>query len=262
MKVLWCYRCGGGRNFGDQLGPILLRHYGIEVEWAKPAHAELVTVGSILSKIPNGWTGTVLGTGFIQRGMRKDLSSARVLAVRGALTRRAAGLPADTPLGDPGILVTDLHRTDAGRSAEASAGLCAGSGGFRGSGARFRRTGTVIVPHYVDHAMVERYPDATLAAITLPSDELLGLIAGADIVVTSSLHGLIAADALGVPHVLEPHESVTGGMFKFRDYASAFGLPIRANVERLTPRPLMADRQAEIRALMRTLRTGLTNTAP
>lgn len=238
MRVNWCYRCGGGRNFGDQLGPILLRHHGIEVEWAKPAASELVTVGSILSKVPNGWTGTVLGTGFIERGMRKDLSRARVLAVRGALTLRAARLPARTPLGDPGILVPDLPRTAIGR------------------------TGTVIVPHYVDQAMAERHPRAMLAAITSDPAELLGIIAGADLVITSSLHGLIAADALGVPHVLEPHGSVTGGMFKFRDYASAFGLPVQAGVERLTPRPLMADRQAELRALLQSLRVGLTVAMP
>jgi hypothetical protein len=28
VRVNWCASCGGGRNFGDQLGPILLRHYG------------------------------------------------------------------------------------------------------------------------------------------------------------------------------------------------------------------------------------------
>jgi hypothetical protein len=224
MRVNWCHGCGGGRNFGDQLGPILLRHYGIAVEWSKPADAQLVCAGSILSKVPDRWRGTVLGTGFIQAGYRRDLSRARVLAVRGDLTRRACGLPGRTALGDPGILVPDLPRTSIGR------------------------TGTVIVPHYVDRDLVTRHR-GIVAPITSRPDELLGIIAAADLVVTSSLHGLIAADALGIPHVLKPHDAVTGGLFKFLDYASAFGETIRPGVERLTPRPAMAARQDVLRSL-------------
>ena len=41
--------------------------------FAKPGDANLVTVGSILSKVPGGWRGTVLGTGLIQPYMHKDL---------------------------------------------------------------------------------------------------------------------------------------------------------------------------------------------
>lgn len=230
MKLNWCASCGGGRNFGDQLGPILLRHYGIPVEWAKPADAEIIAVGSILSKVPGGWRGIVLGTGFIRRGMTKDLSRARVLAVRGALTRRAANLAPDLPLGDLGILVSDLPRAE---SAHARA---------------------VAVPHYVDHELAARHPDARLVPITSEPAAILGAIAAAEIVYTSSLHGLIAADALGVPAVLEPHELVHGGLFKFRDYASAFSSRIRPGVPYLTNRLDMAARQAQMRTLVESLR--------
>ena len=72
-------------------------------------------------------------------------------------------------------------------------------------------------------------------------------MAGASVVYTSSLHALILADALGVPHVLEPHEAVIGGMFKFQDYASAFGEEIRPRQERLTDRAAMAQVQAALR---------------
>jgi len=230
VKLNWCASCGGGRNFGDQLGPILLRHYGIPVEWAKPADAQIITVGSILSKVPGGWRGIVLGTGFIRRGMTKDLSRARVLAVRGVLTRRAANLPATIPLGDLGILVSDLPR------------------------ATIPKTDAVVIPHYVDHDVAARHPDAALVPITDGPGVILGAIAAADVVYTSSLHALIAADALGVPTVLEPHENVHGGLFKFQDYASAFGERIRPGVPYLTNRLAMLDRKAELRRIVETLR--------
>lgn len=230
MKLNWCASCGGGRNFGDQLGPILLRHYGIPVEWAKPAQAEIITVGSILSKVPGGWRGIVLGTGFIKRGMTKDLSRAKVLAVRGAATRKAANLPPTVPLGDLGILVSDLPRAEA------------------------EHVHALAIPHYVDHDLAARHPDARLVPITSDPATILGAIAAAEIVYTSSLHALIAADALGVPAVLEPHERVHGGLFKFSDYASAFGGRIRPGVPYLTNRLDMAARQAQMRRLVESLR--------
>jgi hypothetical protein len=233
VKLNWCASCGGGRNFGDQLGPILLRHYGITVEWAKPADAEIITVGSILSTIPGGWRGIVLGTGFIKRGMTKDLSRAKVLAVRGVLTRKAANLPPTVPLGDLGILVSDLPRAVSIVASQASA---------------------VVVPHYVDHDLAARHPDAREVPITTDPPLLLGKIASASVVFTSSLHAFIAADALGVPAVLEPHERVHGGLFKFQDYASAMGGRIRPGVPYSTNRLEMADRQAELRRLVESLR--------
>jgi hypothetical protein len=74
-------------------------------------------------------------------------------------------------------------------------------------------------------------------------------IAGAALVYTSSLHALIAADALGVPHVLELSTTI-GGLHKFRDYASAFGESIEPEKPRLTDRGAMAERQRELRALL------------
>lgn len=225
MRVYWCHTCGAGRNFGDQLTPVLLRHFGVPVTWARPPRCDLICVGSVLSKVPNGWTGTVLGTGFILPSMRKDLSHARVLGVRGELTRRRARLPRGTVLGDPGILVGDL--LDDLTPSEGS---------------------PAILPHYVDHDMARRHPGLPVINIRGEPREVIRQIASASVLYTSSLHGLIAADALGVPHVLELSRTI-GGLFKFLDYASAFGEVIRPGRKRLTARRAMADRQAEIRGL-------------
>jgi len=236
MKVNWFRRKHGenDRNFGDILGPILLRHYGVPVEFAPLAEADIITVGSILQRVPEGWTGTILGSGFIRPGLTRDLSRARVLAVRGALTRDACQLPASTPLGDPGILAIDLLDETTPQ----------------------KRIPALLVPHYVDTQLRRRHPRLPVGDICGMPGTLLQLIARAELVYTSSLHGLIAADALGVPHVLEPHERVRGGLFKFQDYASAFGEEIRPGVARLTQRDRMAERQEEIRELFRSLAAG------
>lgn len=228
LRVDWCLTCGPG-NFGDRLTSALLTMAGVPHEWAPPAEAELFGVGSRISKVPVGFTGTVYGTGTIRPGIRRPLRRARVLAVRGELTRGACSL-GRVPLGDPGILAPDLL-----------AGYIPPVGATRPEG------GTVVVPHYVD-----RRPrsGAVVPITTAPPAGFVWAIALADRVVTSSLHGLIAADALGIPHVLDPHPSVIGGLWKWADYASAFGADLIPGVERLTPRGAMAERQSELRELL------------
>lgn len=229
MKTYWCRTCGrDGRNFGDRLGPLLLQRRGVDVEWAPPGEAEVVTAGSVLSKFPTWWPGTVLGTGLIQSRMRAPLPRARVLAVRGELTRDACDLPASTALGDPGILVDELL----------PAGFAAWADGY-----------TAVIPHYIDHDLVLRHPGAVVLDILDDPIDLVAAIAGAGLVIASTLHGLIAADALGVPHMLEL-AATTGGLHKFRDYASAFDETIEPGVVRLTDRGAMAERRRELRRLL------------
>jgi pyruvyltransferase len=96
---------------------------------------------------------------------------------------------------------------------------------------------------------VRRHPDATHLGIRTPVREFVNRVAGAKLVITSSLHALIAADALGVPHVWEPHDGVIGAGFKFADYASAFDTSMRPGVERLTDRAAMTARQVALRDL-------------
>jgi pyruvyltransferase len=223
VRVNWCDTCGGGANFGDQLTPVLLRHFGIPCTWAAPADAQLVVVGSILSKIPSSWTGTILGTGFIRAGMRRNLPLARVLAVRGALTRAALGLPNSTPLGDAGLLATDLV------------------------GDLERGDREMVLAHYVDHALAARHPGALVLDIRTEPHELVRQVAKAGLLYTSTLHGLILADALGIPHILEPHGAVIGHGYKFADYATALGETVRPFRRRLSSRESVALCQERLR---------------
>ena len=231
MKTYWCRTCGrGGSNFGDALGPRLLSTVGIKTEWAAPPQAQLVTVGSVLGKFKPNWRGTVWGTGFIEEGPKNPIPSAKVVSVRGELSRERAGLSTRIALGDPGVLASDLAPSVVTPSEK-----------------------IVIVPHYVDHEMEARHPDAPIGDIDGDPDDLLEMIAASDGVITSSLHALIAADSLGIPHVWEPCERVTGGAFKFNDYLSVFGETITPGKERLTSRHLMTEKQTEVRAQLHAL---------
>ena len=83
MLAHW-YRGKRGRNFGDALTEVLFRELaGIDLRWAPPDQAQLFGAGSILHRLPAGYTGTVYGTGFMFPHQTADLSGARVLALRG-----------------------------------------------------------------------------------------------------------------------------------------------------------------------------------
>jgi hypothetical protein len=235
VPMNWCRSCGAGNNFGDQLGPRLLARAGIEAVWATPANSRIVTVGSILSKFTSEWAGTVWGTGYIQASMRGSFPRARVVSVRGELTRAHARLPTGTKLGDPGILAPDLIERSQ----------------------LILPIPQLLVPHYVDHDMVARHPGVPAANVCGDPVEFLTTLASAELVFVSSLHALIAADALGVPHVWEPCGFVTGGEFKFNDYLSAFGETIKPGVERMTPRRAMLAKQREVREQLMSLRKML-----
>ncbi len=237
----WCRTCDGGHNFGDQLTPIILNHYGIPHTWAPPSDAHLFAVGSIATKIPTNSTATIVGTGLI-RDVAHPLPNAHILALRGPLTAQLVGRegPRSVPFGDPGVLVPMLFPArDDGRYL------------------------TVVVPHIVDRDLPKRFigtRSATIVPVTTSPRVLTAAIAGASHVITSSLHALIAADAYGIPHTWIPHADVIGGGFKFRDYITGLGLPAGhlTRPERLTPRDLIGAQAATLDRIFTTLATEQT----
>lgn len=237
MKIYWS-RCARDRNVGDQLGPAILRAYDptLRIRWAQARRADVIACGSIIDAVPEGWAGTVLNAGTLHAGTRRSLTGP-VLSLRGPLTAQAVGVdPASVPLGDLGILAPRIRWV--GRS---------------------DTDGTVVIPHYIDRDLTARWPDALHARMTDPVPEVVGTIATAGRVVSSSLHALILADAFGIPHRWEPHQKVVGDGHKFADYAAATGCPLRPYEWRLSPRVTirqMTDRLDE------TVRRFLTEASP
>jgi len=198
-KAYW-YR--GRSNFGDALTELLLTNLGVTPHWCEPAEAELVIVGSILLHLPDGWAGTVCGVGLMYGDSRIDLSNADVLALRGTLTAaRVTCSPGRRPIviGDPGLLVSRFVTQP---TAKYDFG---------------------IIPHWSDTRLRERYPHGQLIDVNQPPAQVVSEIASCQHVISSSLHGIVVADAFGVPRQAElfPQACIDGGDFKFRDYASA-----------------------------------------
>ncbi|WP_251150055.1 polysaccharide pyruvyl transferase family protein [Cellulosimicrobium sp. Marseille-Q4280] len=192
-------------NFGDLLGPLVVREIvrrgGGDPEARRDGR--LLTVGSILSMARAG--DVVWGTGANGKLLHEDydLSRVDVRAVRGPLTRAFAqskGASVPEVYGDPGLLVGHLWTR-------------AELAGDR------PETSRLVVPNFHDLASVRgRHP--TLSPLS-PLGDCLGAIAASELVVGSSLHGVVIADALGVPARFV--RSATEPEFKYRDYLSGTG---------------------------------------
>lgn len=210
------YFVGGERNnFGDYLTPVLLDEiFGLEAKRAPLSHCDMIGVGSILEQVeaaPRLRKPYVWGTGFITAGPDYTGRPVRVLAVRGeeSLRRLRQHVNGDVVLGDPGLLAPcaypDLRTTP-----------------------KVHDLG--VIPHLTDgdHPVVGQLaaqPGVHVIEVRDHPRSVAQQIAQCRNVVSSSLHGLVVADALGVPNAWLPLGSgVIGGDYKFRDYYSAFGI--------------------------------------
>ena len=212
-------RTGAVSNLGDALTPILLSHFaGIDATWAPPESADILCCGSVLDSIPrSGWRGVVMGAGQLHESTRTDLTFATVAVLRGTLTRQRVQTHNHPVIGDPVLLASELV-TPKPNSIEIG-----------------------VVPHWDDKELWPRelhnshhckYAEPTLIDVTADPLEVVRQIGSCRKVVSSSLHGIVVADAFGIPRRAMPFPSMTtdaaheGGAFKFYDYASALGQPM------------------------------------
>jgi len=116
---------------------------------------------------------------------------------------------------------------------------------YPGRPARKWRLG--VVAHYIDedHPLVHELghqAQVCIISVRLPPSEFAAQIAACDAVVSSSLHGLIFADSLGVPNAhIRSSDRVAGDGYKFRDYYSAYPGESR---ERQVPLEIMGSGSA------------------
>lgn len=200
-------------NFGDALNPWLLeRITGRPVEpfdiLDPPEHPHLVAIGSILHfALPQA---RAWGTGLMTADDELKGPPKTIHAVRGSLTRdalRARGLAAPDILGDPALLAPRFYDPWIVRKADWG-----------------------IVPHFTDrdHPWVRRCREdgARVIDVFAPVRTVLRRIKGCRTILSSSLHGLIVAEAYGIPtRWIALGDQVVGDGFKFRDHYAALGLP-------------------------------------
>lgn len=195
MRVYW-WR--GPPNFGDRLTPIILERFaGVRAEWSPADKAELVVVGSILGHVPKrGFRGAILGAGKANRTTRLNLARADVLALRGQLTAVRSRARRVQVFGDPGLLCS-LMAPDVSK-----------------------RHDLGIIAHHADTSLESRFRGLRIS-VRDPVDDVIAQAASCRSIVTSSLHGVILADSLGIPRRWETFPRVQGGGFKFLDYATS-----------------------------------------
>ncbi|GAB3578160.1 polysaccharide pyruvyl transferase family protein [Calidifontibacter terrae] len=204
-------------NFGDQLSPLVLRHvFGATLKQSGLSQVDLVSLGSILEWLEqstNRLRPHVWGSGFIEDGGSWAGPPVRLHAVRGELSRermRAAAGRRSIALGDPGMLVDAVFPDLVGVT---------------------KRFPLSVVPHYVDFEdpmvseLRRRLPQVHVIDVLRHPRDVTADIAASEVVLSSSLHGLIVAEAMGVPNHWTPmSDKVIGGAYKFADYYSAFGV--------------------------------------
>ncbi len=217
LRLFWWRK---RRNFGDGLSPHLVAYAsGRQVVWAEPGEAEVFALGSILRtvaqtyRVPRGHRPIIWGSGAMRPVGRRFTEHVEFAALRGPKTAEVLHVTVEA-FGDPGLLVAHLvddHMKNDGQVA--------------------------IVPHFsqFDQPVFEDLAaraDVRLVDVRGEDPlEVVRQIATARHVFSSSLHGLVTADAFGVPSTwMDPVGIHAEPHFKFTDYALAIerdlGVPV------------------------------------
>lgn len=201
-------------NLGDRFTDLWLSLQGVQhIVTDKWAEGNFVGVGSLLEQA-QGHDVTIWGTGRATDPRKTgpvDLTKGTVLALRGPLSalgsygaRSAVNERHGFTMGDAGLLAPDLLEDV--------------------PPAIVIPNGITYVPHWSDYKRtVEMQGEENTVNLLGDPIEALQRIREATLVVSSSLHGLIFADAFGIERVWDYVPEAVGDGFKFRDYGALVG---------------------------------------
>ncbi|MDB4584213.1 polysaccharide pyruvyl transferase family protein [Draconibacterium sp.] len=237
VKVLFY---NGSANFGDELNKTILPMYlGTDICHAPEKQADLVAIGSLLELLlhKGGHFSlrfarqfmkpiSIWGTGFIAPADTRivrpgGLAEAttrepKIFALRGELSlermRTMTGRKlSSVALGDPGLLCGKVNSFEPNK--------------------KTRRMQIGVIPHYVDKdttqlaALMTKLERAKLIDIQGSAKDVIEQVSKCDLILSSAMHGLIAADALGIANIRVIFtDGLVGGDYKFNDYYSALGV--------------------------------------
>ncbi len=196
----------GEQNFGDHLSRVvvsqLLAQREILLDETVAARRRLLAIGSILHFARNHdvvWGSGVNGK--VDENNHK-FEKLDVRAVRGPLTRNylmQRGIAVPEVYGDPALLLPTLFPT------------------------RFRkspRRECAFVPNL--HDLSKTVNECDVISPLLPWNKVIEAILESEFIIASSLHGLIVAEAFGIP-ACYLRLSETEAMFKYEDYYQGTG---------------------------------------
>lgn len=172
---------------------------------------EIVLCGSVLSssKIENA--KYIIGCGFQNSKLATNINPNAYLAVRGNLSKerlknQGISINENIKLVDPGLMVSRIYNL----------------------GEVKKKYKVGIIPHYIDEdELKKKYKDAEgYKIISMKTSDILSVcrqIQECEMILSSSLHGIIFSHSLGVPaYHIECKTLQEGDNFKFKDYYSSY----------------------------------------
>ena len=214
----------GGRNFGDLLTPVVLQHLGYKVAYTRLAMpGKLMAVGTLMPLLRP--RDVVWGTGgYLRPGVKriKVPNGVEFLAVRGPMTRSIIDGDVPEVYGDPGLLLPRILPPAPKKTHDVG-----------------------VIPHAVEKDVPPvQDPNVLWIDVTAGVKAVVGQITRCHTIVSSCLHGIVAAEAYGIPTVwVRMSNRIRAGNFKFNDYYMATGRDVREPVL-WNPRALSAVLQS------------------
>lgn len=194
-------------NFGDCIAPYLLEKItGFQSFFVSNTEEteHIALIGSLLDNGPLNNTH-VWGCGFAYEDS-PVYPPKKIYAIRGKLSRSKyleANIECPDILGDPALLLPRFYNPEIQKKYKVG-----------------------VIPHVMDYISVlenyaNRYEGFVIIDLSKPVEFVINQILSCEKIISSSLHGLIVADAYGISsRWVEFSDKVLGNGFKFRDYYS------------------------------------------
>ena len=205
-------------NLGDTLSPIIveymLKQQGLSLTQNVSGKKHLYAVGSVLTA--GIQDATVWGSGVLNAKLTYRLEKRKldVRAVRGPVTRAILmdyGYSVPEIYGDPAIIMPEIYKAVPLKN----------------------RKKYGLITHK-DYILNEKYEENEIARLNICTDDyqdFLNRLVSVDVVISSSLHGIILAETYGVPAILlKPQVDI----IKYYDYYYSTGrinFPIAESIE-------------------------------
>jgi len=201
-------------NWGDALNPVLFKYLtGKEPVHYKKYKNKLnkpvyTMIGSYLQNVKDPNT-VVWGTGFMNHDSKIQVIPHNICAVRGPLTRQKFldnNIECPEVFGDAAILYPIFYQPKTKKKKYKFGFL-----------AHHRDQGSELTK------LFDR-PDILNINIKSPINQVVDEIHQCEFIISSTLHGIIASDAYGIPSIwVELTDQPLGDGFKFRDYFASVG---------------------------------------
>ncbi len=199
------------KNWGDELNVYLIE----KVTNMKVVHhplgqnKHLLGIGSVIGSANRN--SIIWGSGLIRETQEPKNRPLKICSVRGPKTRKILldrGIDCPEIYGDPCLVLKKFYNPN---------GV-------------IKKYKLGVVPHYVDKnnpivSLLSKSELVSIIDIQQDIEPFIDRILECESIISSSLHGMIAADTYGIPNAkLELSDKVAGGAFKFDDYHLGIGV--------------------------------------